>query len=187
MNYRKFILTSILAISVAGCAAVAKVEKGRVNIDGVYTVQNDAEWASIKLGNMHLWTLDGPALQQLRFITGVEDGETMFASNNPEKLAKFRGTMNELEVVEFFQASAAALGIQSMNTSKMRPVQFGTKPGFRFDFDYLTKNGLAMAGFATGAVFEKKLYMIFYVGTRQHYFDKRREEAQRVMESVRFL
>ena len=187
MNYRKFILTSILAISIAGCAAVSKVGKGRVNIDGIYTVQNDAEWASIKVGKMHLWTLDGPALQQLRFISGVEEGETMFASTNPDKLAKFRGTMNELEVVEFFQASAAALGIQSMNTSNMRPVQFGSKSGFSLNFDYLTKNGLAMAGFATGAVVEKKLYMIFYAGTHQHYFAKRRKEAQRVMESVRFL
>ena len=187
MNYRNFLFTSILAVAVAGCATVAVVGKGPVNIDGAYTVQNDAEWASIKIGNLHLWTLDGPALQALRFITGVEDGETMFTSNSPEKLPKFRGTMNELEIVEFFQASTAALGIQSMNTSNMRPAQFGAKPGLRFEFDYLTKNGLGMVGFATGAVVDKKLYMIFYFGARQHYFDKRRKEAQRVMESVKFL
>src|SRR5690606_17630046 len=156
-----------LLLFVAGCAVVTRVDSGRVSIDGEYTVQTPIEWARVAIGGENLWTVDGPALQSLRFVTAIEEGDTMFPTANSETSPKFFASMGPLEVVDFFRPSIAALGGAGFQSQDFRPAQFGAKQGFRFEFSYLTRDGLAMQGFAAGALIEQKLYMIVYIGTRQ--------------------
>jgi hypothetical protein len=175
-----------LLLAIAGCAVVTKVESGRVSIDGEYTVQSPIEWARVALGGENLWTVDGPALQSLRFVTALEDGDTLFPVPDPEASPKFIKSMGPLEVVDFFQTSIGTLGGAGFRSRNFRPAQFGARQGFRFEFSYLTKDGLAMQGFTTGAVIEQKLYMIIYIGTRQHYFEKHRNDAESIVSSIVF-
>ena len=171
---------------VGGCTIVTKIDAGRVNIDGEYTVQTPIVWAKVALGGANLWTVDGLGLQDIRFVTALEDGDPLFAGANSEKAPKLRKTMGPLEVVDFFQASLATNIGSAFQSRNLRPAPFGKKPGFRFEFSYLTKDGLAMEGFANGAIINNKLYMIIYTGTQQYYFERHRKDAETIVSSIVF-
>jgi hypothetical protein len=59
--------------------------------------------------------------------------------------------------------------------------------GFRFEFSYLSKQGLAIGGFAVGAIIDRRLYLIIYSGAREYYFPKHRDDVEQIVSSVRFI
>ena len=157
-----------------------------------------------------MWTIDGPLLEALRFVT-LNDGDTLFRSSDKDaKLPRFRAHMTPNEVVEFFVASlksvsggvdthqlakgmvvpegirAGSINASSLDIQNLRPADFGNLPGFRFDFSFLSKEGLERQGFALGSIHDGKLLLMVYTGTREYYFDKHKQEVETIFSSVEF-
>jgi len=177
----------ILALLVTACVQYSLVKPARVLIGDVYYVDAQIAWNKKTEGKAEIWTVDGPLLQELRFIKGIEDGDALFEGRVGNKLPPFKSKMTAIEIKELFEASLAQIGLAQLKTLNLRPNDFGKASGFRFEFTYVLKNGLEKQGFALGAVIDEKLHMIIYSGTRLHYYPKHKDEVERLVRSIRML
>ena len=111
-----FFLTIIvtMAVTLAGCANYSLVEQNRAEIDTLYTVEPQIVWSEMTSGNTRIWTVDGAALQELSFITGIEDGEAPFVveGRDENKNPKFRKGMNFLEIKDLVVDGLSVIGVQ---------------------------------------------------------------------------
>ena len=183
-----------LALVLAACSQFTLIEPGRIEVGGVYTVQPGIAWNRSKAGKRHLWTVDGPLLQDLFFINGLEQGDPLFRggalarmAGKKKKKPVFSSDMTAIEIKEFIEASFVLNSYAALKTTRLRPIKFGTAPGFRFEFTYALKEGLEKRGFAVGMVRRKRLHLILYRGTRLYYFGKYEAEVERIIRSIRLL
>jgi hypothetical protein len=63
-------------------------------------------------------------------------------------------------------------------------MRFFRLSGFRFDFSFLSKEGLERQGIALGSIHESKLLFMVYTGTREYYFDKHKQDVEAIFSSV---
>jgi len=205
---KSMILLLIVLLFIGGCTQYTAVPAERRAIGSLYSVKSNVAWSQADEGGMQLWTIDGPLLEALRFVT-LNDGDTLFQTSDKEaKLPRFRAHMTPTEVVEFFVASlksvsggvdthqlskgmvqpaqirAGSINAASIDVKNLRPADFGRLPGFRFDFSYLSKEGLERQGIAFGSIHEGKLLLMVYSGTREYYFDKHKQDAEAIFSSV---
>ncbi len=176
-----------LALLVTACVEYSLLKPDKVAIGDVYTVESQIAWNRMTQGKTEIWTVDGPLLQQLRFIKGVEDGDALFRGASGKKLPPFKSKMTAIDIKELFETSLAQIGVARLETGKLRPKGFGKAQGFRFEFTYVLKNGLEKQGFALGAVIDEKLHMIIYSGARLHYYPKHKDDVERLVRSIRMI
>lgn len=193
---------------ISGCAHYSLVPPERRPIGELYSVETRVSWSRAEEGGIEVWTIDGPILQSLRFVT-LKEGDALIPSAKKDtKLPRFRSHMTPSEVLEFFTASlksvsggidthqlskgmvdatgirAASINASSIEARNLRPASFGSLPGFRFDFQFLSKEGLEREGLAFGAIHDGKLLLIVYTGTREYYFEKYKGEVESILASV---
>jgi len=202
-------MAMVLCVFITGCAHYSLVPPERRSIGELYSVETRTSWNRAEEGGIEAWTVDGPLLQCLRFVT-LKEGDALFPSAKEDaKLPRFRSHMTASEVLEFFTASLMSIGggidthqiskgmvnplgirganldASSVETDNLRPAPFGSLPGFRFDFRFSSKAGLERAGLAAGAIKDGKLLLIVYTGAREYYFDKCKGEVESILESVK--
>ncbi len=175
------------AALIAACAQYTLVKPERVSIGGAYTVESQIFWSKVTKGKTEIWTVDGPLLQELRFVKGLEEGGKLFRGKDRDKMPPFNSKMTAIEIKEFFEASLAFVNVPQVKTANLRPENFGNVPGFRFEFTFATQDGLEKQGFVVGAVKDEKLYLIVYNGARLHYYGKHKEDVERLIHSIRLL
>ena len=182
-----FLTTVAMVAMLTGCATYTLVEPHRTEICGLYTVEPQISWSEATSGKTRLWTVDGPALQELRFVNGIDGGEAPFVVEGQDEARspRFRKGMTFVEIQELVVDGLAVIGAQKLETKNLRSVQFGNHDGFRFEFEYVTKQGLEMSGVMVGSVVEEQLYLIAYSGARAHYFAKHREHVEKIIASIR--
>ena len=198
MKNRGTILLAIVFL-LSACAHYTLVEPAKRDMGGgSYSVEPQIAWNRSVQGNVELWTVDGPALAAVHFFNGIGDGQNLYPfygkSTRKAKLPKFNKTMTASEVQEFIVDSMMApyhrtlvgpnmigTGVQ---TSHLRPFKFGSHPGFRFELSFLSEEGLEYEGFVVGAVKDDRLYLIGYSGTREYYFPKYKETAEKIIASI---
>ena len=205
------IFLSIVFLFIGGCTHYTAVPAERRAIGDLYSVKSNVTWCQADEGGIQVWTIDGPLLEALRFVA-LKDGDTLFpAVDKDAKLPKFRAHMTPNEVTEFFVASlksvsggvdthqlakgmvqpahirAGSINAASIDVKNLRPADFGKVPGFRFDFSFLSKEGLERQGMAFGSVHEGKLLLMVYTGTKEHYFDKHKQDVETIFSSVELL
>lgn len=182
---RHVCVLAVVALVVGGCATYSLVEPRLVTIAGAYMVDPQIPWSAAREGAWEVWTVDGPSLQSIQFLKGLEDGEPLFRPRGDEKRPNFRKTMTASEIMELVVDSFSAVGAQKIRAMNLRPAAFGTAQGFRFELAYLTATGLEKQAMVAGAVLSHRLYLIIYSGAREHYYPKYREHAERIIQSVR--
>ncbi len=183
MKQRNLIVFTAFLLS--ACATFTLVEAQRHQISEFYSVESPIQWNRVKTGSIEIWTSDGPILQAVRFFNGIDDGAPMFrVYGQKKKQPLFRAGMSATEVQEFVVDSIAADGAGNVTASNLRPFQFGGLPGFRFDLEFLSANGLELDGIAAGVAKDNKLYLILYTGTRSHYFDKHKAHVEQILQSI---
>ena len=205
---KPIILLLIVLLFIGGCTYYTAVPAERRDIGALYSVKSNVTWSQADEGGIQVWTIDGPLLEALRFVT-LNDGDTLFRSSNRDaKLPRFRSHMTPNEVVEFFVASlksfsggvdtyllakgmvdvksirAGSINASSLDIQNLRPADFGSLPGFRFDFSFLSKEGLERQGVALGSIQNNKLLLMVYTGTREYYFGKHEQEVETIFSSV---
>ena len=173
-----------LAMILTGCTMYSLVKPQRTAIGDFYTVEPQRPWSSISEGKVEVWTVDGPALEAIRIVKGLEDDEVLFEGKDEEHRPKFRKQMTATEILEVVVDSFTLLGAQAIEARNLRPETFGNVEGFRFEMKYLPKEGLEMQGFIVGAVMEERLHLIMYTGTKAYYFPKYRDDVERIIRSI---
>ena len=177
----------LLPVLLSGCAAWTLVDTHRQTIAGRYSVSPQIRWSQLAQNNMELWTVDGPALQALRFFRPVDDGEPLFsppAGAGADDMPAFRSSMTPTEIQELVVHSIERSGAARVRASGIRPWLFGELQGFRFDLEFLNSTGLEMRGLLSGVVDDGQLLLIAYTGTRVYYFPKYLPAVEGVLESI---
>ena len=180
----RFIAVLAVLTVLAGCAAYSLVDAKRQTIGDAYTVQPSIQWSKADADKVEIWTVDGPDLEMIRFFRGLSDGDRLFSAKDDVKLPTYNPDMKASEIMEFVVDSIARAGAGNVDGTALRPAQFGTVPGFRFDLSFTSGDGLWFDGLAIGATIDDKLHLILYTGARQHYFPKYRDEVERMIGTI---
>jgi hypothetical protein len=191
MNFRIALLAAT-AVIVSSCAVytLAPAQTRQV-IANNFSVQPSKAWnvnSRANEPNLRAWTMDGPMLNTLGFIPGLESGASMLKTpSGKEPMPVFRSSMGAPEVAELFEATlirASEKGAM-VKVTNVRPSPFAGKPGFRFDFTYVNQaDDVDRRGIAAGAIVSGKLYLIFFHGARIHYFPSNVEEVEAIIRSA---
>jgi len=180
-----------LVAILGGCASYTLVKPKRHEIAGTYSVETRIAWNKASSGPIELWTVDGPRLESIQFWKGLKDGKPLFepkrGANKKPPPPAFAAAMTANDVMELVVDSLSRAGAAKINASNLRPFDFGSEPGFRFDLAGVNKDGLEINGLASGAIIDKKLYLVLYSGARANYLPKYRKEAEHIMGSIEVL
>ena len=92
--------------------------------------------------------------------------------------------MRATDVAEFVAATLASQQFANVETDNLRPAQFGSLKGFRFEFSMSSEVGLEFRGMAIGALQDGRLHLILYRATRLYYFPEYEDEVERIFDSI---
>lgn len=185
MTRKILVLTALLLVTACvGPPIVATAPREPIQV-GFYSVTPHMEWNREMMSPRENWTVDGYALQALRFFA-VPDGAALSGRKDPEgKAPAFRKAMLPNEIQEFFVESVASSGWANVKPSGLKPAKFGSLPGFRFSFTMVEEDGLDYEGMVIGVVKDDELHLILYSGTRLHYFPKYKPTVEKIFASIR--
>ena len=188
VKVKRVTIILILAVAITACTPIGLIEPQKRTIAKLYTVQPQISWSLVtKGGKTEVWTVDGPALQQIRFVKGIPDGERLFKVRNGDRLPAYKDPMNAHEIMEFIVDSLTAIGMIRVHATGLRPASFGSEPGFRFDLTFRSRGGLEMEGFVLGMVMQERLHLILYWGASRHYYPKHRDDVEQIIDSIEML
>lgn len=207
MSMRILATLALAALVLAGCTQYALVPPSRTTVQNAFTVEPARAWnrwnftfekvgpyeqaqADTWNGPVETWVAEGYGLDRMVFVGGLPGGASLIkGGNEKEPLPLFREDMTPSEVMEFVEATLARAGQTAIiETKNLRPVQFGGRPGFRFDVYYVRRDDeVDTDGTVIGTVKDKKLYLIFFSGTRLYHYKKLLPEVERLVDTVKFV
>jgi hypothetical protein len=207
---KRYFWLCVAVLSITACAHYTLVQPQRRTVGDLYTVEPQRAWNRSLEGKVEVWTVDGPLLEAVRFISGLEDGQTLIdVGGKDPKMPRFRAHMTATEVLEFFVGSvrsiagdtdtamiargwvpsagvrAANINASTLEVTNLRPARFGELSGFRFNIDFLSREGLERAGMVIGTIHEEKLYLIVYTAAREYYFPRYKADVEQMFASIR--
>lgn len=165
----------------------------RVVAAGSMTVTPSMRWNRVPrsvydIGKEENWTLNGPLLDSMTFIGGLENDKRIVVQRRKadRKVPNYRSDMSPPEIAamleSFYRIRAGATTFEMEN---LAPRQFAGQPGFQFDYRYLTGNELERRGRAVGATINGRFYLALFDAARTHYFDAGLPEFERIVTSAR--
>jgi hypothetical protein len=133
------------------------------------------------------WTLNGPLLDSLSFIGGLENDKKIVQQRRKadRKVPNFRANMSPPELaamIESFYRIRA--GASTFNMTNLAPRPFLGQPGFQFDYEYLGGDEVERRGRAVGAIINNRFYLALFDAARMHYFDAGLPEYERIVQSA---
>jgi len=120
------------------------------------------------------WTLNGPLLDQITFITGLRSGHFMVRQRRTtdQQVPKFRADMTPPEIAAMLESLYRVRGgAVDFRTLALQPRTFLGTNGFQLDYEHLDSDELWRKGRAVGAVVNGELYLIMFDAARSHYYD----------------
>jgi len=179
----------VICFVLAACVEIQAVKGGMpVNVGGDLTVDPQVDWATFGPAIAdRVWTIDGFGLNELRFLTRIEPGSPLMeiSGDGRENIAVYQQSMLPNDVMDLVASTLGRIGRQQVRTSGLRPVPFGSAMGFRFDLDFVDKDGLEMKGMAMAAQRNGALDMILFFAPAEYYFEHHAPTVERVFASVR--
>jgi hypothetical protein len=134
------------------------------------------------------WTLNGPLLDSLTFIGGLEHDKRIVVQRRKadRKVPNFRADMSPPEIaamIESFYRIRA--GAPQFTMTNLSPRPFLGHPGFQFDYDYLGGDEVDRKGRAVGAIINNRFYLALFDAAKMHYFPAGLPEFERIVASAR--
>jgi hypothetical protein len=120
------------------------------------------------------WTLNGPLLDGITFITGLRSGHFMVRQRRTteQQVPKFRADMTPPEIAAMLESLYRVRGgAVDFHTLAIQPRPFLGTNGFQFDYEHLDDDELWRKGRAVGAVINGQLYLVMFDAARSHYYD----------------
>jgi hypothetical protein len=177
----------MVLLLLAGCATPATFDSGPVTIQERLVVDSTGwnRFAESAPAGTEFWTVDGIALDRLRFFVGIGAGETLAKALGKRPLPAFRAGLSPHEIVELYEAFTTE-DASSFELVRLSPAPFLGTEGFRFEFDLMRRlDQLALRGVGYGAVVDGRLYLVIYSAPKLHYFAKHLPAAEAAVRSAR--
>jgi hypothetical protein len=133
------------------------------------------------------WTLNGPLLDGITYITGLKSGRSMIRQRRTadEQVPRFRADMTPPEVAAMLESLYRVRGgAVDFRTLSIQPRPFLGADGFQFDYEHLDTDELWRKGRAVGAVINGQLYLILYDAARSHYYDAALPDYEAIVASA---
>jgi hypothetical protein len=186
MRSARAILLLAVAVGLSACLGWTKIPVKPAKLGGGLVLQPENEWSSLKYGKAQTWTVHGPPLEAVTVVAGLEDGESIDRpASYKDEMPLFRASMAASEVAEMVVETLLRAGYGQVELLGVRPGTFAGRPGFRFDLDLATGNGLEQSGFGAGAIVDAKLYLIVYRAPKLHYFEHYKPAVEQLIDSAR--
>ncbi|MFM5930324.1 MAG: hypothetical protein ACKOPQ_05405 [Novosphingobium sp.] len=189
-------LAAALALAPAGQAfagwKLVKPATPTAVAKSTFTVSSGEEWnrnSYRPIKKSELWTLDGLALNEVYFVSGLIAGEPLYreVDKKNKPLPKMAKAMQLTDIPEFFESSQrVALNTSLFELTGTEPVKFAGNDGVRFTFEYAVQgNPMRYKGMAQAALVKGQLYLISYIAPSIYYFDRDRAKAEAIMASAK--
>ena len=185
---RLIIVVCVLAL--AGCVAMAKVEKGDRAIGDRLAVKIEGAWNRLDasdLGPAQTWTMEGLPVDSLLIYTGIKDGDLMHASGRGgnQKEFAFRSNMQPDEIVAMFEGMLTRDG-SSFKLVRMEPSAFGGVKGVHFEFTRIRKvDNVVLSGAGWASVSKGELFAMLYMAPRLGFFPRHAPDVERIAKSAK--
>ena len=187
----KRLICALLLSVLAGCASIAKVEKGERAIGSRMVVAIEGPWNQVNapgLGPAQTWTMEGLPVDRLLLYAGVKDGESIHSTSRSAADARrfgFRAYMQPHEIVALFEGMLTRDGSRFM-LRRLEPFDFAGEKGFRFDYDLTRKvDNVQLRGLGYGAVSKGELFAIVYMAPQLAFFDRHKDRVAHMAGAVR--
>ena len=185
------IALAALALALGACSSVGSEGFGfgaysavlvkRVSVgDGAMIVSAPRPWNRHRpiffedIRQVEDWTLNGPLLDGISFVTGLKDGKSLIRQRRSasQQVPIFRSNMTAPEVAAMIESLYRVRGgAVEFRTVSLQPRPFLGANGFQLDYQHLDDDELWRRGRAVGAVIDGKLYLILLDAARSHYWD----------------
>lgn len=180
-----------LLVALAGlvaCASGGRLQTaGRTEVLGM-AVDTSLDWARYAAPRQEAWTIDGTALNQLRWIAATRPGEHVFHIGRERRdipqSAWYRPGLRPDALHELLLAALREQGWADVASTDLRPARFGTVEGLRFEFTMASQRGLRYAG--TAAMFERdgRLTTIYWQAPVEHYHARDAAAVAALIDSI---
>ncbi|OGA19305.1 MAG: hypothetical protein A3H32_04215 [Betaproteobacteria bacterium RIFCSPLOWO2_02_FULL_63_19] len=177
-------------LALAGCVAMAKVEKGERAIGDRLAVKIEGAWNQLdgpELGPAQTWTMEGLPIDQLLLYSGVKDGDLVHASGGDGKRKDFafKANMQADEIVGMFEGMLTRDG-SSFKLTRLEPSSFGGLSGFHFEYTLIRKvDNVVLTGVGWGAVSKGELFAMLYMAPRLAFFARHAADVERIAMSAK--
>ena len=196
------LLAAVAAVLLSGCAGSGEgfgygyydlVQPGpeKVAADKITVVPtiawNRAPRSRYDISREENWTLNGPLLDNLSFVGGVESGKSIVRQRRraERQVPRFRPDMSPPEIASMIETFyRIRTGSVSFNIRGLQPRTVFGQPGFQLDYDHLDSDEVERQGRAVGAVINDRLYLILFDAVRSHYFPAGLPEFERIVASA---
>jgi hypothetical protein len=204
---KRFATVALLgaAVAISGCSSLGSGESGfsaysAVNVrrtkvgNGNMTVVPPRPWNRHRailfddVPAVEDWTLNGPYLDGVTFITGLRSGHFMVRQRRTtdQQVPKFRSDMTPPEIAAMLESLYRVRGgAVDFHTLSIQPRPFLGTSGFQFDYEHLDDDELWRKGRAVGAVVGGQLYLIMFDAARSHYYDAALPDFEAIVASAR--
>ena len=203
---RTIILLAAASLALTGCSSLggegygfggySLIRARSVSVgDGSMAVTPPREWNRVStvwaiddIRVVEDWTLNGPYLDSMSFVTGLKGGRYIIRQNkrDAQQVPKFRSDMTAPEVTamleSFYRVKAGTIDLRTLS---LKPRTLMGYPGFQWDYDHLDQDEVWRRGRAVGAVIGGRLYLVLFDAARMHYFDNAAADFEAVVNSAR--
>jgi hypothetical protein len=197
-------LAAAIALTLSGCAlggggygfgsyGLVRARETSVG-NGSLRVTPPREWNRqhgqlfVDIREVEDWTLNGPLLDGISFVTGLKGGDTLVRQRRRDdrQVPKFRSNMTGPEVAAMLESLFRVRGgTVDFRTLGLAPRPFLGQPGYQFDFEHLDGDEVWRRGRAVGATVNGRLYLILYDATRSHYYGAGLPDFEAITNSAR--
>ncbi|HEX2565918.1 MAG TPA: hypothetical protein VHL85_03605 [Burkholderiales bacterium] len=166
----------LLAMALAACASVARLQSGEQELGGRLVLDFDGAWNEV---GEQLWTREGLPIDQLRVFAGIRDGEPL-----EPKGPVFHAGLPPAELPALFAALLGGDG-SAFTLRKVEPCGFAGG-GTRFEYVLRRKlDNVELAGVGYASVRGGALFAMLYSAPRLVFFDRYRPAVERIAQSAR--
>jgi hypothetical protein len=133
------------------------------------------------------WTLNGPLLDGITFITGLKNNRSMIRQRRTadQQVPVFRSNMTAPEIAAMLESLYRVRGgTIDFRTLSIQPRPFLGANGFQFDYEHLDDDELWRKGRAVGAVVGGQLYLVLFDAARSHYYDAALSDFEAIVASA---
>ena len=165
----------------AGCApSYSLVSPSTLQVArGTMSVKTGMSWNKMPKNQYDIrqeesWTANGPLLDRVTFIAGVEDGEAI-ARQKPKddrQVPVFRKNMTPPDLVAMIESYyRIKAGATVFRTTSVAPATFLGGQGIQLDYSFIGADDVKRKGRSMLAVIDDRFYLMALDGTELHYFD----------------
>jgi hypothetical protein len=194
----------VAALALSACSSLGGGEYGfsdyslvrvhRVQVgDGSLSVAPPRPWNRHRpilfedIRDVEDWTLNGPLLDGMSFVTGLRNGKTLIRQRRTasQQVPMFRSNMTAPEIAAMIESLYRVRGgAVDFRTLSLQPRPFLGANGFQLDYEHLDDDELWRRGRAVGAVINGELYLILLDAAKAHYYDATLPDFEAVVASA---